>query len=224
MKTFFLTALTALALTAPACRSSRHLLTRVPTAPIANRLPPLELAAELGTLVNNDGALPEDPTQALTGEMHTNVVELTDTATYGYVHLTIPEASSRRTGKLVQFMQFVTLFTPTLIGVPLETYRSTVKANLEITDAQGKLLGNYAAVGQGKARVAAYYGYSQKDAPRLADVTALQNALANIRPQLDTAVARLRPLLLAGGPVDHPTLPAPNYKYRLGTQAKPNKK
>ena len=44
--------------------------------------------------------------------------------------------------------------------------------------------------------------------PRLADIIALRGAMAQIRPQLDTATVRLRPLLLAGGTVENPTIPA----------------
>jgi hypothetical protein len=53
-----------------------------------------------------------------------------------------------------------------------------------------------------------YHGYSQTDAPRLADVIALREALNQVRPQLDTAATRLKPLLLAGGTVNNPTLPS----------------
>jgi hypothetical protein len=53
-----------------------------------------------------------------------------------------------------------------------------------------------------------YHGYSQTDAPRLADVMALREALDKVRPQLDTAATRLRPLLMAGGAVNNPTLPS----------------
>jgi hypothetical protein len=56
-----------------------------------------------------------------------------------------------------------------------------------------------AGTGNSEVKVAMYHGYSQTTAPRLADVIALRGAMAQIRPQLDTATARLRPLLLERG-------------------------
>ena len=75
-------------------------------------------------------------------------------------------------------------------------------------DAAGQLLGTYTGKGTSNVKVAMYHGYSQTDAPRLADVMALRQALDQVRPQLDTAATRLSPLLLAGGAVNNPTLPS----------------
>jgi len=194
------------ALVVNGCKSAKVPLAATPFAPLHERLPPLETAADPGPLGLSDGILPEDPMRLLTNELQRNLAEPTDSATYGYVRLVITQAAGRRLNRGLQAMQMTLLLTPTFLGVPLETYQTDLTAELQISDAQGQLLGTYAGKGRGRARVAMYHGYAQKNAPRLADVLALREALAHIRPQLDTAATRLRPLLLAH-PVENPTLP-----------------
>lgn len=193
-------------LVASGCKSAKVPLAATPSAPIHERLPPLETAADPGPLALSDGILPDDPMRLLTNELQRNLAEPTDSATYGYVRFVVTQAAERRLNRGLQALQMTLLLTPTFLGVPLETYQTDLTAELQISDAQGRLLGTYAGKGRGRARVAMYHGYAQKNAPRLADVLALRDALAHIRPQLDTAAARLRPLLLAH-PVDNPTLP-----------------
>ncbi len=194
-------------LAADGCRSAKGPLAATPYAPLRERLPAVEVAADPGPLGISDGMLPEDPLRLLSNELQRNAAEPTDSATYGYVRLVVTRASTRRLQRGFQALQMTLLLTPTFLGVPLETYQTDLTAELQVSDAQGRLLGTYAGTGRGRARVAMYYGYAQKNAPRLADVLALRDALAHIRPQLDTATARLKPLLLAHGPVDNPTLP-----------------
>ena len=204
---FIYISLSITGLVAGGCRSAKVPLAATPFAPLRERLPGVEMAADPGPLGASDGLLPEDPLRLLNDELQRNVAEPTDSATYGYVRLVVTHASTRRLQRGLQALQMALLLTPTFLGVPLETYQTDVTAEVQVSDAQGRLLGTYAGTGRGRARVAMYYGYAQKNAPRLADVLALRQALARIRPQLDTAAARLKPLLLAHGPVDNPTLP-----------------
>jgi hypothetical protein len=113
-----------------------------------------------------------------------------------------------RTGRSLQSLQMLTMLIPSVFGVPLEWYRTTLHADVQISDASGNLLGTYSGVGTSNVKVAMYHGYSQTEAPRLSDIIAMRGALAAIRPQLDTAAARLRPLLIAGGTLENPT-PSP---------------
>lgn len=190
-----------------ACKSVKSSLTATPTAALGQRLPPLQLAADPGPLVMNDGALPEDPLRLFRAELQRNVMEPTDTATYGYARLVITKVHTSRTGRILQAIQvFPLMMTPTLLGVPLEWYHTEMQAEVQVLDASGEIIGTYTGQGTSKVKVAAYHGYSQKDAPRLADVLALRQALSQIRPQLDTASIRLRSRLLAGGAVDNPAV------------------
>ena len=195
-------------LVAPACVSVKSMMKGTPSAAISTRLPALEVLADQGPLAMNDGALPEDPLKLFQQECTANLVEPTDTATFGYAKLIVKKVRTVRTGRGLQGLQVITFMLPAVFGIPLEWYKTTLQAEVQVSDAAGNLVGSYVGTGTSAVKVAMYHGYSQTTAPRLADVIALRGAMAQIRPQLDTATARLRPLLLAGGTVENPTLPS----------------
>lgn len=208
IRPFALLALVPMLFLAPACVSVKNQMRSTPSASIAKRLPALEVLADQGPLAMNDGALPEDPLKLFQQECRVNLTEPTDTATYGYAKLVVKKVKTLRTGRAVQGLQVLTFMIPAVLGIPLEWYKTTLQAEVQVSDAAGNLLGSYPGTGTSEVKVAMYHGYSQTAAPRLADIIALRGAMAQIRPQLDTATARLRPLLLAGGTVENPTLPA----------------
>ena len=191
-----------------ACVSVKGSFTNTPTAVISKRLPPMEITADPGPLAMNDGALPDDPLRLFKSELQHNVVEATDTATYGYMRLVVTKVHTTRKGRSLQAAQVATMLVPSVLGAPLEWYNTDLEAEVQVMDATGQLLGTYTGKGTSNVKVAMYHGYSQTDAPRLADVMALREALNKVRPQLDTAAARLRPLLMAGGAVNNPALPS----------------
>ena len=195
-------------LVAPACVSVKSMMKSTPSVALSKRLPALEVLADQGPLAMNDGALPEDPLKLFQQECHLNLTEPTDSATFGYAKLIVKKVKTLRTGRGLQGIQVLTFMIPTIIGIPLEWYKTTLQAEVQVSDASGNLLGTYIGTGSSEVKVAMYHGYSQTTAPRLADILALRNAMAQIRPQLDTATTRLRPLLLAGGTVENPTLPS----------------
>ena len=192
---------------APSCISVQHVMNKTPQARITERLPPLEIMADNGPLVNTDGAEPDDALKILQRELRQNIVEPTDTATFGYAKLTVTEARVKRKSKSLQALQMATMLLPSLLGIPLEHYKTNVTVELQLLDAEGKEVGCYAGYGDSNVKVAMYHGYSQLTAPRLSDVQALRAALARIRPQLDSASGRVRAHLIAVGPVANPTLP-----------------
>ena len=67
--------------------------------------------------------------------------------------------------------------TPSLLGVPLEWYRTNITAEVQIINARGEVIGTYTGTGRSKVRVAMYHGYGQSKAARLSDVQALRLAL-----------------------------------------------
>jgi hypothetical protein len=190
------------------CMSVKGSLSQTPTAVISKRLPPMEITADPGPLAMNDGALPDDPLRLFKSELQHNVVEAADTATFGYMRLVVTKVKTIRKGRSLQAAQVITMLVPSVFGAPLEWYNTNIEAEVQVMDASGQLLGTYTGKGSSEVKVAMYHGYSQTDAPRLADVIALREALNQVRPQLDTAAARLKPLLLAGGTVNNPTLPS----------------
>lgn len=185
-----------LAFSATACVSVHTALQTGLATPITQRLPLMEVELNATILTKIDGTLSEELLPVFQREMRNNIVEPVDTATFGYARLEVTQAEVKRTGRALQMFQMLTLLAPSVLGIPLETYKTDLTAELEIVDKQGQVLGRYTGKGLSKVRVAMYYGYSQQAAPMLSHALALRQALGQIRPQLDSAATRLRPLLL----------------------------
>ena len=190
-----------LAFAAVACVAPGHVLQHLPSAVNTHLLPPLEPAIATEALSNVDSTSHDDRLRLFQNEIYRNVTEPTSMTSMGSALLQVTEAEVTRKGRLLQVIQLFTMLTPSLVGLPLETYQTTLTARVQIRNLRGKVLGEYEGHGQAKVQVAMYYGYSQGHAPGLSDALALRMALAQIRQQLDTAATRLRPLLLAAGPV-----------------------
>lgn len=166
------------------------------------KLPRLEAVVEAGPLNATEGALPDDAPKVFRQELAYHLAEPQDSIGYGYAKLIVTQAEVTRTGRALQAFQMMTLMTPSLFGLPLEWYRTQVKAEVQIINSQGDVVGTYSGTGRSKVRVAMYHGYSQTAAPRLADVQGLRLALDQIRPQLDTAALGLREKLQKAGPME----------------------
>ncbi|UYZ65041.1 hypothetical protein [Hymenobacter weizhouensis] len=167
------------------------------------KLPRLESMVEPGPLMATDGASPDDASKVFRQELAYHFAEpQPDTVQYGYARLTIVQADVKRTGRALQAFQLLTLMTPSLVGVPLEWYRTTLAAEVQIINSQGDVIATYTGIGHSKVRVAMYHGYGQLQAARLADVQALRLALDQIRPQLEADADTLRQKLATSGPIE----------------------
>lgn len=174
-------------------------------------LPKLTSVVEAGPLqVSSEDGYPEDPGNVFRQELAYHLAESAatgqdvglDSVRYGYAKLQIVQADQRRTGRFLQVFQMMTLMTPSLLGIPLEWYRTDVQAEVQVIDARGEVIGTYTGRGRSKVRVAMYHGYGQGQAARLADVQGLRLALDQIRPQLELAADTLRQQLLSTGPAE----------------------
>ncbi|WP_176899404.1 hypothetical protein [Hymenobacter terrestris] len=175
-------------------------------------LPKLQAVVDAGPLTtNSEDGFPDDPGKLFRQELSYHLAESAttgldvglDSVQYGYAKLQIIQATQQRTGRVLQIFQMLTLMTPSLLGIPLEWYRTDVRAEVQIIDAHGETIGTYTGQGRSKVRVAMYHGYGQGygHASRLADVQALRLALDQIRPQLEQAADTVRQQLLSTGPI-----------------------
>jgi hypothetical protein len=199
MKTLPLTLLRFgwLALSASACIAPGHVLQHLPSAVNSHQLPPLEPTVEMGALNSTDGTTPEGLLRLFQNEVYRNVAEPNGQPNAGVALLQVTAAEVHRTGRALQMVQFTTLMLPSLVGVPLETYQTTLTAQVQIRDVQGHLLAEYEGTGSARARVAMYYGFSQHQAPGVSNALALRMALAQIRQKLEWDAPVLGRRLLA---------------------------
>ena len=181
------------------CKSTERVLFQTPNQRLTSQLPPLEVSVENGDLGLTEGAWPEDPLRVFRQEVNQNLTAPTDSIPYGYARLVVTKAEVKRTGRFFQALQMLTLMLPSVLGLPVEYYRTEVGARVQILNTRGDTLATYAGTGRSKVRVAMYHGYSQTQAPRLSDVQALRLALDQIRPQIATDADTLRQQLLTAG-------------------------
>lgn len=185
------------------CKSADRIMFQTPTNRLSSQLPPLDIAVDNGPLAQaeSDGALPDDPLRVFQQEASQNLIEPSDSVRFGYAKLLVTDAKAKRMGKFFQGLQMITLMIPSLLGLPVQYCRTEVKAEVQIINSHGEVIGTYAGAGRSKVRVAMYHGYSQASAPRLADMQALRLALDQIRPKLEIDADTLRQQLMAIGPI-----------------------
>jgi hypothetical protein len=97
----------------------------------------------------------------------------------------------------------ITLFIPNLLGMPMARPKFELQATVEILNSRKELIGKYRAAGKGKSITALYYGYGQSDSIRKARIDALNNALSEIRKQIQTDAPRLSEELKKAGTINN---------------------
>lgn len=186
---------------------------------LSNRLPALELRVhEVSFLAAFDGALTRDmmlgnfpvtpmdgnpwSAYAVTDLALQDVFQVFDNelrdhinqqsgAGYGQARFKLRFYQRRNTGWGWTVASFATGFIPNMLGMPVRTQRVILELQMEVVDANGNLLQQYVASGQGKAQVAAYHGYSVTTATRKANLLALKRAMSKIKTALDQDVPAL---------------------------------
>ena len=88
-------------------------------------------------------------------------------------------------GKIVLPFEIVTLGILDLLGMPSDFVAQTVYMNATVYDAKGRELGDYSGTGRAWHTVAVYYGYSSKDAQKLADARAFNKALSDLYDKIE---------------------------------------
>ena len=94
-----------------------------------------------------------------------------------------------------------TFWTANLLGMPCSVHRVDLELQMEITDANGKVLGRYKAPGTGKGKIAAYHGYDGITAIRKANLVAIQEAFSKIKINLAGDIPAITEQLKAAGTV-----------------------
>lgn len=122
---------------------------------------------------------------------------------YGHARFKLRTYQRRNAGWGWMIPSIFTLGTANLLGMPYKVYRIDLELQLEIVDANGKILQRYDAPGTGKAKVAAYHGYDALTAIRKANLVAIQDGLSKIKTRMAGDVATLSEQLQTAG-VAHP--------------------
>lgn len=186
---------------------------------LSNRLPALELRVhEVSFLAAFDGALTRDimfnnfPATPMDGNPW-SAYAVTDLAVqdvfqvfenelrdhinqrsgpnHGQARFKLRFYQRRNSGWGWTVASFATGLIPNMLGMPIRTQQVVLELQMEVVDANGYLLRQYVASGQGKAQVAVYHGYSVTTAARKANLRALKRAMSKIKTELDKEVLAL---------------------------------
>ena len=88
-----------------------------------------------------------------------------------------------------------------VLGMPVSRIQADLELQMEILDANERVVAQYRAPGAGKATMAMYYGYSGMGVIRKSNLLALQEAMRSIRQQMEPDLARIGADLQNTGPV-----------------------
>jgi hypothetical protein len=169
----------------------------------------MELAREMGWIggpygpetwfeyATTDQAL-EDVFRLFDNEINDNV-STTSGAAYGHARFKLIQYERRNTGWGWLIPSIGTMWAANVVGMPYSRLRSELELQLEITDANKKVLIRYTAPGVGKATQAMYYGYTKAAAIRKANLLALQDAMLHIKQKMTADVPMLTDELIAAG-------------------------
>ena len=120
---------------------------------------------------------------------------------YGHIRFRLVNYDRRAPGWGYKIPSVLTLNMLNVAGMPYTRLSSELELQVEVADANKKVLARYRAPGAGKAYVAMYYGYRPGDAWRKANLIAIQDAMAKIRPQMEADLPGLRAQLMVAGPL-----------------------
>ena len=104
---------------------------------------------------------PDELLRLFQNKIYRDVAELTTMQSYGTANLKVSKATVERTGRALQ-VQLVTMLTPYLLRISLETYRTTLTVRVQIRNVQGRVLDEYEGQGSSRARVALYCSFSSR--------------------------------------------------------------
>ena len=78
-------------------------------------------------------------------------------------------------------LQYITLFIPTALGAPVGEQICSIELEVDIENNNKEIIASYNEVGEGRAKVAAYYGYTHAEALRYCSLLAVHNAMDKIK-------------------------------------------
>lgn len=120
---------------------------------------------------------------------------------FGHIRFRLLNYNRRAPGWGYTIPSTMSFYTLNTLGMPYTRLQAEVELQVEVADANKKILARYKASGQGKAWVALYYGYQRTDAWRKANLLALQDAMVNIRAQMAEQLPQLNARLAEAGPL-----------------------
>ena len=142
----------------------------------------------------------EDVFTLLERDMADNITT-TSAETYGRMRFKLLHYNRPLRGMGWVIPSITTMFIANAVGMPIANIWVELELQMEITDANGKVLVHYVAPGKGKTPMALYYGYTASDAIRRANLKAIKDAMKHIKQEMNADVPMLTEKLQAAGTI-----------------------
>ena len=88
-------------------------------------------------------------------------------------------------------IQYITLFIPTILGTPVGEQVCSIELEVDIENNHNEIIASYTEVGEGRAKVAAYYGYTHTEGLRYCSILAVHDAMNKIKLNIAQDYANL---------------------------------
>lgn len=177
------------------CKAWDAALVSVKKEPISPQLPAMDKKIE--DIGNTTVYISEDETRLFTKEVEENLTNPFGDK-YGHIIMKLTVIhSTDGMGWLVP--NFCTLYFGTLFGMPVAEFRHKLEVEFRIIDSKDKMIAKYSGIGKGSALVALYHGYAFRKAPRKSFTQAMNEAMDQIRPQIQRDAVSLNEKLIAAG-------------------------
>ena len=92
-------------------------------------------------------------------------------------------------------LQYITLFIPTVLGAPVGEQVCSIELEVDIENNHKEIVASYSEVGEGRAKVAVYYGYTHAEGLRYCSLLAVHNAMDKIKLNIAQDYANLNKAL-----------------------------
>ncbi len=78
-------------------------------------------------------------------------------------------------------LQYITLFIPTALGAPVGEQICSIELEVDIENNHKEIVASYSEIGEGRSKIAAYYGYTHEEGLRYCSILAVQSAMDKIK-------------------------------------------
>jgi hypothetical protein len=136
-----------------------------------------------GMIKTKDENIENDVRDRIEEEFYSNISLKSKTDNAGQMNL---KADIRITGSSAPAIlpTYLTMGLYPLLGLPLGYCKSHIELSANIVDSNNKMISKFSSVGDGKAKIACWFGYSGKNARKVSYLMALQMAMKDLEKQL----------------------------------------
>lgn len=177
---------------------------------LSTKLPALELLSDNKSSINAaypaypyyyDGGVLPDAATLYSKDLEENLTNPVGEK-YGYAQFKTLVAQSGMHGLGWYALSLSTMDIPNILfGMPWGVGKTNLEVEMQILNSKKEMIAKYKAEGSAKIPIALYHGYGMMGAIKMANITAVKMALANINAQVEKDAAMIKAKLTESGAI-----------------------